>query len=250
MPKNILMITDNRHLLVRFKPIASSLKAEGAKVEGIRFDYRCSANNKEIQKTDDILPIDVNNEVGHIVSNYDLVMSLHCKQIFPAELVRAVRCVNVHPGYNPYNRGWFPHVFSLLNKKPVGVTIHEMDDQLDHGPIIVQEQVPLYEWDTSQTVYERILDKEMELVEKYLMRIINADYHTKRTSIEGNVNYRKDYESLCKLDLEEVGTLGHFVDRLRALTHGGYQNGYFEDEQGRKVYVSITLEPEPGDGQT
>ena len=242
MSKKILVITDNQPLLARFKKIASGLKADG-----VIFDYRYSANNKEIQKTDDFLPVDVKDDLGYILSNYDLVISLHCQQFFPAELVSKIRCVNIHPGYNPYNRGWYPQVFSIINKKPLGVTIHEMDTLLDHGPIIAQEEVPLYAWDTSQTAYERIIEKEIELLEKYLERIIEADYRTERVSIEGNVNYKKDYETLCKLDLEEVGTFGSFIDRLRALTHGGYQNGYFDDEQGRRIYVSITLEPASGD---
>jgi methionyl-tRNA formyltransferase len=242
MSKKVLVITDNQPLLARFEKIATCLKADG-----VIFDYRYSANNKEIQKTDDFLPVDVKDDLGYILSNYDLVISLHCRQFFPAELVSKVRCVNIHPGYNPYNRGWYPQVFSIINKKPVGVTIHEMDSLLDHGPIIVREEVPLYAWDTSQTAYERIIEKEIELLEKYLARIINADYHAERPSIEGNVNTKKDYESLCKLDPEEVGTFGSFIDRLRALTHGGYRNGYFDDEQGRRIYVSITLEPASGD---
>lgn len=231
--------------MVRFKNVVACLKIDGA-----LFDYSYSAKNKEMQKTDDLLPVDVKKDLGTIVSNYDLAISLHCKQIFPAELVSKVRCVNIHPGYNPYNRGWFPHVFSIINKKPLGVTIHEMDEQLDHGPIIVQEQVPLYTWDTSKTAYERILEKEIELLEKYLVRIIEADYRIERTSMEGNVNTKKDYESLCKLNPEEVGTFGSFIDRLRALTHGGYRNCYFEDRQGRRIYVSIHLEPESGDIET
>ena len=49
--------------------------------------------------------------------HYKVGISAHCKQIFPAKLVENVRCYNIHPGYNPYNRGWFPQVFSIINKK-------------------------------------------------------------------------------------------------------------------------------------
>ena len=242
MSKKILVITDNEYLLAKFEDIVSRVR-----MDGVIFDYRYSVNNKEIQRTDDFLPIDVNGDLEYILSNYELVVSLHCKQFFPAELVSKVRCVNIHPGYNPYNRGWFPQVFSIINKKPLGVTIHEMDNRLDHGPIIVQEKVPLYAWDTSQTAYDRIIEKEAELLEKYLVRIVEADYRAKRVSMNGNINHKKDHEALCKLNLEETGTFGDFIDRLRALTHGEYKNCYFEDAQGRKIYVSIKLEPESDD---
>ena len=52
--------------------------------------------------------LNVHKQVSNITKNYNLVMSIHCKQLFPTELVNNVRCVNVHPGLNPYNRGWFP----------------------------------------------------------------------------------------------------------------------------------------------
>ena len=43
----------------------------------------------------------------------------------------------------------FQQVFSILNKLPVGVTIHEMDEQLDHGIIIVQKEINIFSWETS-----------------------------------------------------------------------------------------------------
>src|SRR5690349_163732 len=72
----------------------------------------------------------------HRVAAADVVISLHSKQIFPPGLVSGARCVNVHPGLNPFNRGWTPHVFSLVNGLPAGATIHEIDAEIDHGAII------------------------------------------------------------------------------------------------------------------
>ena len=69
----------------------------------------------------------------------------------------------------PHNRGWFPQVFSLINGKPCGVTIHEIDEKLDHGDIIVQKEVVAEPWDTSLDVYNKILNTEVELIEKYML---------------------------------------------------------------------------------
>jgi dTDP-4-amino-4,6-dideoxyglucose formyltransferase len=103
------------------------------------------------------------NIIQEIVSTYNLVISAHCKKIFPPNLVNNIRCINLHPGLNPYNRGWFPQVFSIINHLPIGATIHEIDNKLDHGPIIVQEEVKINSTDTSLEVYNKVIQKEIEL---------------------------------------------------------------------------------------
>ena len=62
-----------------------------------------------------------------------------------------------------------------------------------------------------------------------------------RPSDEGNINYKRDYNELCKLDLNSTGTLREHINLLRALTHGDYNNAYFEDEND-KIFVKISLE--------
>jgi methionyl-tRNA formyltransferase len=184
--------------------------------------------------------LDVRGEVG----DPDLILSLHCRQIFPAELVERVRCVNVHPGLNPHNRGWFPHVFSLLNGRPAGVTIHVMDARLDHGPIIARREVPIEAWDDSGALYARILAAEAELLREWFPRLVAGDYAATPPAAEGALHTKRDWESLRELDLAAEGTLGRHLDLLRALSHEGYRNAWFRDAAGRRVFVRVVLEPE------
>ena len=153
-------------------------------------------------------------------------------------------CFNVHPGLNPHNRGWFPQVFSILNGLPCGVTIHKMDAQLDHGPIAWQEEVPQYPWDTSKDIYDRILAKELELLDRHLGDLLTGNYTLTPMEGEGNINYKADFDALCRIDRNEPATYGAVIDRLRALTHAPYENAWFLDEDGKKVYVGITLRKE------
>ncbi|PJE22318.1 MAG: hypothetical protein CK431_17205 [Mycobacterium sp.] len=188
--------------------------------------------------------LDVKGGVAEILRRYDLVFSLHCKQIFPAALLDGVRCVNVHPGLNPYNRGWFPQVFSIIDGQQAGVTIHEMDGQLDHGPIIVQRECPIESWDTSGSVYARLLAIERELVLEHFAAIRDGSYRAQPMATEGNLHLKKDFERLRQLDLDEQGSFGQFLNRLRALTHDEFRNAWYVDSSGRKVFVRVVLEPE------
>jgi len=194
----------------------------------------------------DIPGLNVQEKIKGIIAKYNLVLSIHCKQLFPAELVNTIRCVNVHPGLNPYNRGWFPQVFSIINGLSAGVTIHEIDEQLDHGPIIVQKEYTIESWDTSGTAYAKIMKIERELLLEKFTAVREGSYRAETPGIEGNINYKSDFDQLKYLDLEEEGKFSDFLNRLRALTHDNFRNAYFMDASGRKVFVRVILEPESG----
>jgi dTDP-4-amino-4,6-dideoxyglucose formyltransferase len=235
----LLIISDNLSLIEAFKSLLIEMCLK------IDYTIKCSFNNVELSKKLGIPTVNVQQELESIIRTYDLIISLHCKQIFPEKLVNSVKCINVHPGYNPYNRGWFPQVFSIINKQPIGATIHEIDEYLDHGNIIDQQEIEIKPWDTSRDVYNRILKLEVELLQKNISNILKNSYNKYPPKENGNVNTINDYRELCKLDLDENSNLGSFIDKLRALTHEPYKNAYFIDKKhGRKVYIRIILEAE------
>ena len=232
-----MVITDNAYLLKQFRALIKRLDLNA------RFEFRRSPGRADnsLMQVHELSFINLKEEWQEVVQCYDLVISIHCKQIFPAEMTRAVKCINVHPGLNPYNRGWYPQVFSIINSLPWGATIHEIDEKLDHGDIIIQEQMELHSWDTSFSAYKRVLDKEIQLLEKVLLKIVDGDYTTMKIPDEGNVNLKKDFKKLSLLDLNEKVTMKEAIDRLRALSHSGYNNAFFRDDYGNKVYVLLKL---------
>src|SRR3990167_5518806 len=108
MHKKILIITDNKHLYLTFKSTIEKLRLDLKK-----FEFMCSFGNKELSSL--IKEIDLQKDLEMILKSFDLIFSLHCRQLFPKKLIQKVKCINIHPGYNPFNRGWFPHVFSIIN---------------------------------------------------------------------------------------------------------------------------------------
>jgi methionyl-tRNA formyltransferase len=226
-----LVVTDNRHTLEWIQELA-------------RMHGEIDIVQSPRGSLESVPKMDVRLQWREISDRYALVMSVHCKQIFPADLVRATRCVNVHPGFNPYHRGWYPHVFSMIGGGPAGATIHEMDEQIDHGPIIVQKRYEIQPWDDSASVYRAILTLERELIFENYPSIKAGKYTATLPGESGNLNSKKDFEALCRLDLNERGTFGEVINRLRACTHGDYKNAYFVTGEGRRVYVRLLLEPE------
>lgn len=243
----ILVISDN---ILQSKKFQNLLHAKQI-FASIKIDWACSVYSNrqqfeaELQQV--VTPVNLknNDEIITICNNYNLVISLHCKQLFPQQLVNTVKCINVHPGYNPYGRGWYPQVFAIINNTIVGATIHEIDEQLDHGKIIDRIEVKTGSWENSYDIYCKILEAEIQLLDKNIEAIINNKYNTFNPEMEGYVYLKKDFDNVCKLNLDNTATLQQHINLLRALTHNNYNNGYFIDEEtGKKIYVSIQLQPE------
>jgi methionyl-tRNA formyltransferase len=189
--------------------------------------------------------IDVKKDCDLIIENYNLVISIHCFQFFPKKLVENVRCINIHPGFNPVNRGWYPQVFSIINNLPIGATIHEMDAKLDNGPIIAREFVEKFLWDTSKSIYDRVLEKEMELFYKNFISILNNEYIKILPENNGNFFSKIDFENLLHLDLFKEGTFFEFYNLLRALSHGDYKNAYIiNPDSEQKIFIKLIIEHE------
>ena len=241
--QDILIITDNPYLAQRFEREVWSLVHRSR----YNLNYKCSPYSlpDNFQIHSNIASVDLKEKeaITDLIS-YDLAISIHCKQLFPKKLIENVRCINVHPGYNPINRGWYPQVFSIIKNTPIGATIHEIDEQLDHGNIIAREFVEKFEFDTSKTLYDRVVDKEIELLKNNIQSLLDNSYAVVKPEKQGTLYLKKDFNNLCELDVEKKYTLKEAIDLLRALTHGNHNNAYFMTRNHKKVYVSINFKHE------
>jgi len=71
------------------------------------------------------------------------------------------RIVNIHPALLPAFPGLNSQEQALEHgAKVTGCTVHFVDEECDHGPIILQAAVPILEDDTDDTLSARILEQE------------------------------------------------------------------------------------------
>ncbi|MEX1028343.1 MAG: methionyl-tRNA formyltransferase [Candidatus Paceibacterota bacterium] len=68
--------------------------------------------------------------------------------------------LNIHPSLLPDLRGASPIQGAILTKDLTGVTVMQMDEKMDHGPIIAQKEVPIESWPPKAELLEAILARE------------------------------------------------------------------------------------------
>lgn len=228
----IFVFSDNIKI---FKPIYKILSKYNLNIK-----YFCSIESKFMKdKFPFIKPLDINSIN---LLNFDIGFSIHSKQIFPKQLVKNVLCINLHPGYLPYNKGIYPHIFSIINKLPTGATLHIMDENIDSGNVIEQVEIQIEEKDTSLSLYNKILTKEVNIFKRNIRSILNNSFSLKTPKKYNSYNSKADFEKLCKINMNEITTMKDAISYLRALSHPPYSNAYFLDEKGNKIFVTIRLE--------
>ncbi len=240
--KRVLVISDNEDLARAFIKIVN--QSEIAAVA--TFQYRYSFVNRKPAQLIKLgfLPVNLKDTdaVDRILDDFDLVFSVHCKQIFPAGLVNRLECVNLHPGFNPFNKGWYPQVFSILNNQTAGATLHVMTEDVDGGPIISQKKIDVELIDTSLTLYKKIQQAEIHLLTEHIASILSGKFEATTCLEQGNFNHKSDFNRLCSLNLDAVGTLREHINLLRALSHPPFDNAFYSADSGKKVYVRIDLQ--------
>ena len=96
-----------------------------------------------------------------------VVLAGYLKRI-PPTVVReyAGRIINVHPGILPEFGGagmYGAKVHSAViakRSKTTGVTIHLVDDEFDHGPVVAQWRIAVRDDDTPDSLAARVLEAE------------------------------------------------------------------------------------------
>lgn len=74
--------------------------------------------------------------------------------------------LNAHPGIIPQVRGLDALQWALYNDNPLGVTVHLIDQRVDAGRIVIQEQIGLFPDDTLIDLSLRLYEKQFDLFPK------------------------------------------------------------------------------------
>src|SRR6185369_2548651 len=117
-----------------------------------------------------------------VLAGYMRLLSASFIQRFPQ------RIVNIHPSLLPA----FPGVDAQKQAfdygvKFAGCTVHFVDEQLDHGAIIVQRAIPVLPTDDEHSLAARILDQEHVAYSEALGILVSGKYRVEGRRVVSNV---------------------------------------------------------------
>jgi phosphoribosylglycinamide formyltransferase-1 len=109
----------------------------------------------------------------------DLVCLAGYMRLLSAQFVRAFpqRILNIHPSLLPAFPGLDAQRQALAYGVTVsGCTVHFVDEELDHGVIVLQNIVPVLPEDDEQTLAARILAQEHVAYTEAIARVLSGEY--------------------------------------------------------------------------
>ena len=87
------------------------------------------------------------------------------------------RILNIHPSLLPAFPGLEAQQQAFAyGVKVSGCTVHLVDEELDHGAIIIQKTVPVLDSDTEQTLAARILEQEHQAYAEAINIVLEGKY--------------------------------------------------------------------------
>lgn len=157
----------------------------------------------------------------------DVFVSVLYDTIIPEEYIKTRKCYNFHPGVLPWYRGAGAYSWAIMNGEfETGVTLHEIDKDIDHGDVIYIQRFQIEREDTAGSLFAKAETTILEMFEEWIYLLLDKDINASQQEA-GRIYYRKD--------LEKAKDLTKFV---RAFTFYGKENAYYVNSKGEKIYVT------------
>ncbi|HIE33246.1 MAG TPA: methionyl-tRNA formyltransferase [Thermodesulfobacteriaceae bacterium] len=157
----------------------------------------------------------------------DLIVVAAYGKILPKEILDLPRygCWNIHASLLPKYRGAAPIQWALINgERETGITIMQMDEGLDTGPILLQKSLTIGEDETFGELYQRLAQLGAEALMEAL-ELFKVGQLSPRPQPEDGVSYAPPIEKgMGRLDFSRPASelaclIRAFDPRPGAYTH-------------------------------
>lgn len=171
--------------------ILEAILAEGIEVAAVVADRKCRALDIArdagvdavlVERADFTPSFDRDAYCDRLVGacrelELDLLVSAGFGTVVPGVATAyAGRMVNTHPSLLPAFKGWHAVRDALeAGVKVTGCTVHLVTEQVDAGPILAQQAVPVLPGDTEATLHERIKEVERRLLPATIRRFVEGE---------------------------------------------------------------------------
>lgn len=179
--------------------------------------------------------------------------------LLPREILNIPKygCINIHPSLLPRWRGAAPIQHTILaGDQETGVSIMQMNEGLDSGPILKQERFSLGKSDNYKTLH----DKLSEIGGNLLLEVLSEIHKQVPVEQDGNCacyadkikDYRIDVDDTCEVAYRKIKAFypKAFVKidckRMRILDADFEMNTFFKSEQGKIINDSMHIKLKGG----
>ena len=137
--------------------------------------------------------------------NPDVICVVAYGKILPEEILNIPKygCINVHASLLPKYRGAAPIQWAVLNgDKTTGVSTMYMNEKMDEGDIILQEEVNIGKYETTGELWKKLAKIGSKLLVETIEKIQNGTATRKKQSQEYSIAPMLD-KAIAKIEFSE-----------------------------------------------
>jgi methionyl-tRNA formyltransferase len=138
-----------------------------------------------------------------LATDYDAMVVAAYGLILPRSTLDIKPCINIHGSLLPRWRGAAPiHRAIEAGDAETGVTIMEMEEGLDTGPMLSMEGLPILDTDTTGTLHDKLADMGGRMIVEALHRMAEGGLQAVPQPEQGVTYAAKISKEEAKLDLQ------------------------------------------------
>ena len=155
--------------------------------------YLINDNNQVKPMTNNINNINLNDD-------YDFLLSYGYRYKINNKILKKFKydCFNLHISYLPWNKGADPNFWSFAENTPRGASIHQINEEIDEGPVIFREKISYKENDTLASSYNFLLESLENIFYKKWKYLKTNQYQKKNILEKGSFHFLKDINNYNK----------------------------------------------------
>jgi len=139
-----------------------------------------------------------------IFKQSDFILSFGFRKIISGNFIKKLKkpIFNIHLSYLPFNRGAHPNFWSFIENTQAGVSIHEINEGIDTGNIILRKKInfniKLNKFSTFKKTYNYLFLEAEQLFKKNFNKIYNKKCKKILNNSKGTFHYKKDLPKWMK----------------------------------------------------
>lgn len=187
----------------------------------------------------------------HDLPEAELHLLLSWKHLMPAPWLARPRrgTLNLHYSLLPAHRGPYPVNWALIQgDRRTGVSLHWVDERVDHGPLLLQRALDIAPDDTARSLQRRLDDLAASAFDELLPWLRDPAQPAPTASADAPASYHSaaDFAAGAALDPDSTWRAGDLINLLRG-------RSFLPDSRllhltdpatGRRVYLRLELEDE------
>lgn len=146
-----------------------------------------------------VTPVRIRNDYEEVLEfDPELIITAAYGQIVPKALLEypKYKCINTHGSLLPKYRGGAPIQRAIINgETKTGMSIMYMNEKMDEGDILYQEELDIDIHDTNTDVFKKLSDLALKMLLEFLPEFFEGDFTAvKQNDAEATYAYNLDKE--------------------------------------------------------